>query len=128
MKAVAPNASRSWNHRPSTALVVALSPVSSPPDCRRFTASWAAATWPVLLILVLAFLFLAAKGGLQYLLAEVPLGPVHDALLDSALEHVTCQHETMAVHMAAGYARATGRPGVVMVTSGPGTLNALTGP
>ncbi|MEZ4422139.1 MAG: hypothetical protein R3E98_01905 [Gemmatimonadota bacterium] len=46
-----------------------------------FTASWAAATWPVLLILVLAFLFLAAKGGLQYLLAEVPLGPVHDALL-----------------------------------------------
>ncbi|MCA9666799.1 MAG: thiamine pyrophosphate-binding protein [Myxococcales bacterium] len=55
------------------------------------------------------------------------ISPLNDALLDSALEHVTCQHETMAVHMAAGYARATGRPGVVMVTSGPGTLNALTG-
>ncbi len=40
---------------------------------------------------------------------------------------VTCQHESMAVYAAAGYARVTGRPGVVAVTSGPGALNALTG-
>lgn len=56
------------------------------------------------------------------------ISPVIDACLDhDAPEFVSCQHETMAVYAAMGYARATGQPGVVAVTSGPGALNALTG-
>lgn len=55
------------------------------------------------------------------------ISPVFDALFGANIELVTCQHETMAVYAAAGYARATGSPGVVAVTSGPGALNALTG-
>lgn len=56
-----------------------------------------------------------------------PISPVVDALLDSSIEFVACQQETMAVYAAAGYARATGQVGVVCVTSGPGALSALTG-
>ena len=55
------------------------------------------------------------------------ISPIYDALYDSDIEIVSCQHESMAVYMACGYARATGRPAVVAVTSGPGVLNALTG-
>ena len=55
------------------------------------------------------------------------ISPVYDALYGAGIELVSCQHETMAVYAAAGYARATGGPGVVAVTSGPGALNALTG-
>lgn len=55
------------------------------------------------------------------------ISPVFDAIFGAGIELVTCQHETMAVYGAAGYARATGSPGVVAVTSGPGALNALTG-
>lgn len=55
------------------------------------------------------------------------ISPVFDALYGAGIEMVTCQHETMAVYAAAGYARATGSPGVIAVTSGPGALNALTG-
>ncbi|MBO6933871.1 MAG: thiamine pyrophosphate-binding protein [Deltaproteobacteria bacterium] len=56
------------------------------------------------------------------------ISPVVDACLDGAgPEFVSCQHETMAVYAAMGYARSTGQPGVVAVTSGPGALNALTG-
>src|SRR5882724_1040882 len=43
------------------------------------------------------------------------------------LHHVLCRHEQGAVHMAEGYAKATGRVGVVLVTSGPGATNAVTG-
>ncbi|NUO49031.1 MAG: thiamine pyrophosphate-binding protein [Polyangiaceae bacterium] len=56
-----------------------------------------------------------------------PISPFVDATLDSAVELVACQHETMATYAASGYARATGRVGVVCVTSGPGALSALTG-
>jgi acetolactate synthase I/II/III large subunit len=55
------------------------------------------------------------------------ISSVVDALLDSDIEFVACQQESMAVYAALGYARATGRLGVVAVTSGPGVLNALTG-
>ena len=55
------------------------------------------------------------------------ISPIFDALVDSGIELVTCQHESMAAYAAAGYARVTGTPGVVAVTSGPGALNALTG-
>ncbi|HEY7546901.1 MAG TPA: thiamine pyrophosphate-binding protein, partial [Blastocatellia bacterium] len=43
------------------------------------------------------------------------------------LRHVLCRHEQGAIHMAEGYAKATGRTGVVLVTSGPGATNAVTG-
>src|SRR5262245_35633357 len=45
--------------------------------------------------------------------------PIFDALVDSKIKLVLVRHEQGATHMADGYARATGRPGVVLVTSGP---------
>jgi len=53
--------------------------------------------------------------------------PTYDALLDSKLKHVLVRHEQGATHMAEGYARVSGKPGIVMVTSGPGATNAVTG-
>src|SRR5229473_5951231 len=54
--------------------------------------------------------------------------PIYDALFqDNELIHVLVRHEQGAVHAAEGYARSTGRPGVVLVTSGPGATNAVTG-
>ena len=54
--------------------------------------------------------------------------PLYDALCDRpALRHVLVRHEQAAVHAAQGYARSTGRPGVVIVTSGPGMSNTTTG-
>ncbi|MBI5598138.1 MAG: biosynthetic-type acetolactate synthase large subunit [Deltaproteobacteria bacterium] len=53
--------------------------------------------------------------------------PIYDALYKSPLRHILVRHEQGAVHMADGYARATGRPGVVLVTSGPGATNTVTG-
>lgn len=55
------------------------------------------------------------------------ISPIFDALYGAGIELVTCQHESMAAYAAAGYARVSGTPGVVAVTSGPGALNALTG-
>jgi acetolactate synthase I/II/III large subunit len=54
--------------------------------------------------------------------------PIYDALYDDArLRHVLVRHEQAAVHAAEGYARSTGRAGVVLVTSGPGVGNTITG-
>ena len=53
---------------------------------------------------------------------------VYDALYkQTAVKHILVRHEQAAAHMADGYARATGKPGVVMVTSGPGATNTITG-
>jgi acetolactate synthase I/II/III large subunit len=52
--------------------------------------------------------------------------PAYDPLLDSSLRHVLARHEQGAGHMAEGYAHATGRVGVAMVTSGPGGTNLVT--
>lgn len=53
---------------------------------------------------------------------------IYDALYDSTqITHVLARHEQGAVHMADGYARSTGKPGVVVVTSGPGATNTVTG-
>ncbi|GAA0785958.1 MULTISPECIES: acetolactate synthase 3 large subunit [Pseudomonadati] len=53
---------------------------------------------------------------------------IYDALHKIAgVEHILVRHEQAAVHMADGYARATGKVGVVLVTSGPGATNAITG-
>jgi acetolactate synthase I/II/III large subunit len=54
--------------------------------------------------------------------------PIYDALYkQNALRHILVRHEQGAVHAAEGYARSTGRVGVVLVTSGPGATNAVTG-
>lgn len=54
--------------------------------------------------------------------------PIYDALFkQNALRHILVRHEQAAVHAAEGYARSTGKVGVVLVTSGPGATNAVTG-
>ena len=53
--------------------------------------------------------------------------PLFDALVDSSIYLVLTRHEQGATHMADGYARASGRPAVVLVTSGPGATNTITG-
>ena len=54
--------------------------------------------------------------------------PIYDALFKvEGITHVLVRHEQGAVHAAEGYARSTGKPGVVLVTSGPGATNAVTG-
>ena len=53
--------------------------------------------------------------------------PVYDELLESNIRHVLVRHEQSAAHMADGYARASGRAGVCMATSGPGSTNLVTG-
>ena len=54
--------------------------------------------------------------------------PIYDALFRSGrIKHILVRHEQAATHAAEGYARSTGKPGVVLVTSGPGATNAVTG-
>jgi len=54
--------------------------------------------------------------------------PIYDALFQqNKLRHILVRHEQGAVHAAEGYARSTGKPGVVLVTSGPGATNTVTG-
>ena len=52
--------------------------------------------------------------------------PVYDPLIESSIRHVLVRHEQGAGHMAEGYALATGKPGVAIVTSGPGATNIVT--
>ncbi len=54
--------------------------------------------------------------------------PIYDALYKHpTIQHILVRHEQAATHAAEGYARSTGKPGVVLVTSGPGATNAVTG-
>ncbi|MCP8311249.1 MAG: biosynthetic-type acetolactate synthase large subunit [Candidatus Methylarchaceae archaeon HK01M] len=53
--------------------------------------------------------------------------PVYDVLLDSKIRHILGRHEQSVAHMAEGFARASGRVGVCMATSGPGATNLVTG-
>ena len=54
--------------------------------------------------------------------------PIYDALFQQKrIRHILVRHEQAATHAAEGYARSTGKPGVVLVTSGPGATNAITG-
>lgn len=53
--------------------------------------------------------------------------PIFDALVDSSIKLILTRHEQGATHMADGYARVSGKPGVVLVTSGPGATNTITG-
>lgn len=53
--------------------------------------------------------------------------PIYDALFHTSLQHILTRHEQGAIHAAQGFARVTGRPGVVLATSGPGATNLVTG-
>src|SRR5512145_601780 len=53
--------------------------------------------------------------------------PTYDAMLDYKIRHVLVRHEQGATHMADGYARASGKVGVAIATSGPGATNMVTG-
>ena len=54
--------------------------------------------------------------------------PIYDEIFQqNDIRHILVRHEQGAVHMAEGYARSTGKPGVALVTSGPGATNAVTG-
>jgi acetolactate synthase I/II/III large subunit len=53
--------------------------------------------------------------------------PIYDSLYGSHLKHILTRHEQGAIHAADGYARASGKPGVVIATSGPGATNLVTG-
>src|SRR6476619_7455810 len=53
--------------------------------------------------------------------------PAYDAMLDYPIHHVLVRHEQGATHMADGFARATGKVGVAIATSGPGATNMVTG-
>ena len=54
--------------------------------------------------------------------------PIYDEIFkQNKIRHILVRHEQGAVHMAEGYARSTGKVGVVLVTSGPGATNAVTG-
>ncbi|MDP6625443.1 MAG: thiamine pyrophosphate-binding protein, partial [Nitrospinota bacterium] len=53
--------------------------------------------------------------------------PIYDVLYDAPIRHILTRHEQGATHAADGYARATGKVGVCLVTSGPGATNTVTG-
>ncbi|WP_212775061.1 biosynthetic-type acetolactate synthase large subunit [Polycladomyces abyssicola] len=53
--------------------------------------------------------------------------PIYDSLYYGSIKHILYRHEQGAIHAADGYARATGKPGVVIATSGPGATNLVTG-
>ncbi|MFC0610641.1 acetolactate synthase large subunit [Scopulibacillus daqui] len=53
--------------------------------------------------------------------------PIYDALYKNPIKHVLTRHEQGAIHAAEGYARVSGKPGVVIATSGPGVTNLVTG-
>ncbi|MCF6092999.1 biosynthetic-type acetolactate synthase large subunit [Microaerobacter geothermalis] len=53
--------------------------------------------------------------------------PIYDSLYGHELKHILTRHEQGAIHAADGYARSTGKPGVVIATSGPGATNLVTG-
>src|SRR3989304_4775818 len=53
--------------------------------------------------------------------------PIYDALFKAPIKHILVRHEQGGVHAADGYARASGKVGVCLVTSGPGATNTVTG-
>jgi acetolactate synthase-1/2/3 large subunit len=52
---------------------------------------------------------------------------IYDDLMNTSIKHILTRHEQAAVHAADGYARATGKVGVAIATSGPGATNTITG-
>ena len=72
---------------------------------------------------------LLKQEGVKYLfgLSGGHINPFFDACMDEGIEVIDTRHEQAAAHMADGWARATGRPGVAAVTAGPGVTDAVTG-
>ena len=68
--------------------------------------------------------------GVEYVfgIPGAKIDPVFDALVDSKIKTVVCRHEQNAAFIAGGLGRITGKAGVVLVTSGPGCSNLVTGP
>lgn len=69
------------------------------------------------------------KQGVKYIfgIPGAKIDAVFDALVDSSIQVIVCRHEQNAAFMAGAYGRLTGKPGVVLVTSGPGVANLVTG-
>lgn len=69
------------------------------------------------------------KQGVEFIfgIPGAKIDAVFDALVDSSIKLILCRHEQNAAFMAAAYGRLTGKPGVVLVTSGPGVSNLATG-
>jgi len=69
------------------------------------------------------------NSGVQYIfgIPGAKIDALFNALLESSIQMILCRHEQNAAFMAACYGRLTGKPGVVLVTSGPGVSNLLTG-
>jgi acetolactate synthase-1/2/3 large subunit len=97
--------------KPLSAVAVALSP-------RAGTVTGGHAVWGTLARLGVTHVFGYPGGAIL---------PTYDALPGSGITHVLARHEQGAAHMADGFARATGRVGVAMATSGPGATNLVTG-
>lgn len=72
---------------------------------------------------------LLQKEGVKYVfsLAGGHINPIYDASIDSGIKIIDTRHEQAAAHMAEAWARLTGRPGVCLVTAGPGFTDAITG-
>ena len=69
------------------------------------------------------------KQGVKYIfgIPGAKIDALFDALVDTPIEVIVCRHEQNAAFLAAAYGRLTGKPGVVLVTSGPGVSNLITG-
>jgi acetolactate synthase I/II/III large subunit len=102
------------------------------PECTGFFSGFLSGTRETQVELTGAEIFARclAEEGVEYVFGY-PGGavlPIYDALYQQdAVKHILVRHEQAATHAADGYARATGKPGVVLVTSGPGATNAVTG-
>ncbi|MCP4752284.1 MAG: thiamine pyrophosphate-binding protein, partial [Proteobacteria bacterium] len=62
-----------------------------------------------------------------FTLAGGHIFPLYEACVENGIEVIDARHEEAAAHMAEGYAMATGKPGVCVVTAGPGFTNSITG-
>ena len=103
--------------------IVARAPATSPPPPVKAGPVAVAPTGAEKLIRCLE------REGVEYIfgLSGGAAMPIFDALVDSKIKLILVRHEQGATHMADGYARSTGKPGVVLVTSGPGATNTVTG-
>jgi acetolactate synthase-1/2/3 large subunit len=122
----APNARRSEPNKPSAKTVAKAGTVAN-----LAAPSLAARTRPVAVAPTGAEKLIRCleREGVEYIfgLSGGAAMPIFDALVDSKIKLILVRHEQGATHMADGYARSTGKPGVVLVTSGPGATNTVTG-
>ncbi|MES1207681.1 MAG: thiamine pyrophosphate-binding protein, partial [Pseudomonadota bacterium] len=113
----------------SISRVPAPSPQPSPPTAPASSTSKAAPVAAVAPTGAEKLIRCLEREGVEYVfgLSGGAAMPMFDALVDSKIKLILVRHEQGATHMADGYARSTGKPGVVLVTSGPGATNTVTG-